>query len=77
MAQLHSRPPSGMTAEQARAQVALHHQEAMEQMKRDPMESIKQSLAREAAISHAQLESGQTVSVDSKEQFIDLVRQKP
>jgi antitoxin ParD1/3/4 len=34
-------------------------------------------LAREAAIGYAQLESGQTVSVDSKEQFIDLVRSEP
>lgn len=31
-------------------------------------------LAREAAIGYAQLESGQTVPVDSKEQFIALVR---
>ena len=34
-------------------------------------------LAREAAIGYAQLESGQTVNVDSKEQFIDLVRSEP
>jgi antitoxin ParD1/3/4 len=34
-------------------------------------------LAREAAIGYAQLESGQTVSVESKERFIDLVRQEP
>ncbi len=33
-------------------------------------------LAREAMIGYAQLESGQTVSVDSKERFIDLVRQE-
>ena len=49
-------------------------------------EALRQSLAREtdntwlvreAAIGYAQLESGQTVSVDSKEQFIDLVRHEP
>lgn len=49
-------------------------------------EALRQSLAREnenhwltreAAIGYAQLESGQTVSVDSKERFIDLVRQEP
>lgn len=34
-------------------------------------------LAREAAIGYAQLESGQTAEVDSKEQFIDLVRHEP
>lgn len=34
-------------------------------------------LAREAAIGYAQLESGQTVNVDSKARFIDLVRQEP
>jgi len=33
-------------------------------------------LAREAAIGFAQLESGQTVQVDSKEQFISLVREE-
>ena len=31
-------------------------------------------LAREAAIGFAQLESGQTVAVESKEQFIAMVR---
>lgn len=49
-------------------------------------EALRQSLAREnenawlsreAAIGYAQLESGQTVSVDAKERFIDLVRQEP
>ncbi len=34
-------------------------------------------LAREAAIGYAQLESGQTVRVDSKEQFMALVREEP
>lgn len=34
-------------------------------------------LAREAAIGYAQLEAGQTVAVDSKEQFIALVREEP
>ncbi len=33
-------------------------------------------LAREAAIGFAQLESGQTVQVDSKEHFISLVREE-
>ena len=33
-------------------------------------------LAREAAIGFAQLESGQTVQVDSKEQFMSLVREE-
>jgi hypothetical protein len=37
MARLHSMPPSGMTGEQARAQVALHLEEAMEEMKKSPM----------------------------------------
>ena len=41
MEQLHSMPPSGMTVEQARAQVALHREEAMQEMKRDPMGNIK------------------------------------
>jgi antitoxin ParD1/3/4 len=49
-------------------------------------EALRQSLAREtehtwlsreAAIGYAQLESGHTVSVDSKEQFTDLVRGEP
>lgn len=34
-------------------------------------------LAREAAIGYAQLESGQTVPADSREQFIALVRGEP
>jgi antitoxin ParD1/3/4 len=34
-------------------------------------------LAREAAIGYAQLESGQTVAVGSKEQFTALVRAEP
>lgn len=34
-------------------------------------------LAREAAIGFAQLEAGQTVVVDSKEQFMALVRKEP
>jgi len=34
-------------------------------------------LAREAAIGHAQLEAGLTVTLDSKEQFIALVREEP
>lgn len=33
-------------------------------------EALRQSLSREAAIGFAQLESGQTVQVDSKEQFM-------
>ena len=33
-------------------------------------------LAREAAIGFAQLESGQTIQVDSKEQFMALVREE-
>jgi antitoxin ParD1/3/4 len=33
-------------------------------------------LAREAAIGFAQLEAGQTVTVDSKEQFMALVREE-
>ena len=33
-------------------------------------------LAREAAIGFAQLESGQTVQLDSKEHFISLVREE-
>jgi hypothetical protein len=41
MAQLHSMPPSGMTVEQARAQVASHREEAMQEMKRDPLENLK------------------------------------
>jgi hypothetical protein len=38
MARVHSMPPSGMTGEQARAQVALHREEAMEEMNRSPKE---------------------------------------
>ncbi|NQX00050.1 type II toxin-antitoxin system ParD family antitoxin [bacterium] len=34
-------------------------------------------LAREAAIGFAQLEAGQTVRVDSKEQFMAWVREEP
>ncbi len=34
-------------------------------------------LAREAALGFAQLEAGQTVTVESKEQFIALVREEP
>ena len=34
-------------------------------------------LAREAAIGFAQLEAGQTVMVESKEQFMALVREEP
>ena len=34
-------------------------------------------LAREAAIGYAQLEAGQTVMVESKEQFMALVREEP
>ncbi len=34
-------------------------------------------LAREAAIGFAQLEAGQTVTVESKEQFMALVREEP
>lgn len=34
-------------------------------------------LAREAAIGFAQLESGETVLIDSKEQFTALVREEP
>jgi antitoxin ParD1/3/4 len=34
-------------------------------------------LAREAAIGFAQLESGQTTSVESKEQFFAMVREDP
>jgi hypothetical protein len=34
MARLHSMPPSGMTGEQARTQVALHREEALEERKR-------------------------------------------
>jgi antitoxin ParD1/3/4 len=33
-------------------------------------------LAREAAIGYAQLEAGQTVTIDSKEQFMALVREE-
>jgi antitoxin ParD1/3/4 len=32
-------------------------------------------LAREAAIGFAQLEAGQTVTIDSKAQFLELIRQ--
>ncbi len=34
-------------------------------------------LAREAAIGFAQLESGETVQIDSKEHFMALVREEP
>lgn len=34
-------------------------------------------LAREAAIGFAQLESGETVLIDSKERFMALVREEP
>jgi antitoxin ParD1/3/4 len=34
-------------------------------------------LAREAAIGYAQLEAGLTVTIDSKEQFMALVREEP
>lgn len=37
-------------------------------------ESENTWLAREAAIGYAQLESGETVTVESKEQFIAMVR---
>jgi hypothetical protein len=40
MVQLHSMPPSNMTGEQARAQVNLHREEAMEEMKRSPMKHL-------------------------------------
>lgn len=40
-------------------------------------ESENAWLAREAAIGFAQLEAGQTVMVDSKDQFMALVREEP
>jgi len=40
-------------------------------------ESENQWLAREAAIGFAQLESGETVQIDSKEHFMALVREEP
>jgi antitoxin ParD1/3/4 len=40
-------------------------------------ESENAWLAREAAIGFAQLEAGQTVMVESKEQFMALVREEP
>jgi antitoxin ParD1/3/4 len=40
-------------------------------------ESENSWLAREAAIGYAQLEAGQTVMVESKEQFIALIREDP
>ena len=40
-------------------------------------ESENAWLVREAAIGFAQLEAGQTVMVESKEQFMALVRQEP
>jgi antitoxin ParD1/3/4 len=39
-------------------------------------ESENTWLAREAAIGYAQLESGETVAVESKEQFIAMVREE-
>jgi antitoxin ParD1/3/4 len=38
-------------------------------------ESEQSWLAREAAIGFAQLEAGQTVTIDSKGHFFDLIRQ--
>jgi antitoxin ParD1/3/4 len=40
-------------------------------------ESENNWLAREAAIGFAQLESGETVLIDSKEHFMALVREEP
>ena len=40
-------------------------------------ESENNWLAREAAIGFAQLESGETVGIDSKEHFMALVREEP
>ena len=40
-------------------------------------EQENQWLAREAAIGFAQLESGETVQIDSKEHFMALVRKEP
>jgi len=40
-------------------------------------ESENNWLAREAAIGFAQLESGETVQIDSKEHFMALVREEP
>ncbi len=40
-------------------------------------ESENSWLAREAAIGYAQLESGETVPVESKEDFMALVRDEP
>jgi len=76
-AQLHSMPNSGMSAEQARAQVDSHHQEAMEQMNRKPVMGIKMSLAHEATLGYAKLETNHAVSVESKEHFTKLMRQQP
>ncbi len=40
------------------------------------MEAENEWLKREAAIGYAQLEAGETVRVDSKEEFFRLARQK-
>ncbi len=40
-------------------------------------EQVSERLAHEAALGDAQLEAGQTVMVESKEQFMALVREEP
>lgn len=41
------------------------------------MEAENEWLKRETAIGYAQLESGETVRVRSKEEFLELARRKP